>query len=44
MMPLTGIAWVLEEVHRFCDDRSLAFDAYLMHELAAQAQDLAYAP
>jgi hypothetical protein len=35
MMPLADIAWVLQEAHRFCDDRGLAFDAYPMHELAA---------
>jgi hypothetical protein len=34
-MDLGGIAWVLEQAHRFCDDRGLAFDAYPMHELAA---------
>jgi hypothetical protein len=34
-MPLADIEWVLEGAHRFCDSRSLAFDAYPMHELAA---------
>ena len=34
-MPAHDIAWVLEQVHQFCDDRGLAFDAYPMHELAA---------
>ena len=35
MMPLSDIGWVLEEAHRFCDDRGVAFDAYPMHEMAA---------
>jgi hypothetical protein len=34
-MPLADIEWVLQEAHRFCDGRGLAFDAYPMHELAA---------
>jgi hypothetical protein len=37
-MELGEIAWVLEEAHRFCDDRGLEFDAYPMHELAAHPQ------
>jgi hypothetical protein len=28
-------AWVLEQVHRFCDEQQLAFSAYPMHEVAA---------
>jgi len=35
VMPLADIEWVLEEAHRFCDDRGVAFDAYPMHEVAA---------
>ena len=35
MMPLSDIGWVLEEAHRFCDDRGVAFDADPMHEMAA---------
>ena len=34
-MPLAGIAWVLEQAHRFCDGRGVGFDAYPMHEVAA---------
>ena len=35
VMPLADIEWVLEEAHRFCEDRGVAFDAYPMHEMAA---------
>jgi hypothetical protein len=35
MMPLADIEWVLDEAHRFCDGRGVAFDAYPMHEVAA---------
>jgi len=35
MMPLADIEWVLEQAHRFCEDRGVAFDAYPMHEVAA---------
>ncbi len=35
MMPLADIEWVLEEAHRLCDGRGVAFDAYPMHEVAA---------
>jgi hypothetical protein len=34
-MPLADIAWVLEQAHRFCDDRGLGFESYPMHEMAA---------
>lgn len=34
-MPVNDVAWVLEQVHRFCDARRLSFGAYPMHELAA---------
>jgi hypothetical protein len=34
-MPVDDLAWVLEQVHRFCDDHGLGFGAYPMHELAA---------
>jgi hypothetical protein len=39
-MPLADIEWVLEEAHRFCDGAGLAFDAYPMHETAAQSSSL----
>jgi hypothetical protein len=35
VMPLADIERVLEDAHRFCDRRGVAFDAYPMHELAA---------
>jgi hypothetical protein len=35
IMPLADIEWVLDEAHRHCGRRGLAFDAYPMHELAA---------
>jgi hypothetical protein len=35
VMPLADIERVLQEAHRFCDDRGVAFDAYPMHEVAA---------
>lgn len=34
-MPVEDVAWVIEQSHRFCDERGLAFDAYPMHEMAA---------
>ena len=34
-MLLDGIAWVLEQAHRFCHARDVGFDAYPMHEVAA---------
>jgi hypothetical protein len=34
-MPLTDVAWVLEQVHRFCDERGVGFASFPMHELAA---------
>jgi hypothetical protein len=37
-MPVTDVARVLEQTHRFCDDQRLGFGAYTMHELAAHPQ------
>jgi hypothetical protein len=37
-MPVTDVAWVLEQAHRFCDDYGLGFGVYPMHELAAHPQ------
>jgi hypothetical protein len=37
-MPIGDVAWVLEQAHRFCDDRGLGFGAYPMHEVAAHPQ------
>jgi hypothetical protein len=37
-MPLADVAWVLERVHRFCDDHDLGFGAYPMHEVAAHPE------
>jgi hypothetical protein len=37
-MPVEDVAWVLEQVHRFCDDHGLGFGAYPMHELVAHPQ------
>jgi hypothetical protein len=34
-MPLADVAWVLEQVHRFCNDRRLGFASFPMHEVAA---------
>jgi hypothetical protein len=34
-MPVADVVWVLEQAHRFCDDRGIGFGAYPMHELAA---------
>jgi hypothetical protein len=34
-MPVSDVAWVLEQTHRFCDAHGLGFGAYPMHELAA---------
>jgi hypothetical protein len=37
-MPVEDVAWVLEQAHRYCDDRRLGFGAYPMHEVAAYPQ------
>jgi hypothetical protein len=37
-MPVDDLAWVLEQIHRFCDDHGLGFGAYPMHEVAAHPQ------
>jgi hypothetical protein len=37
-MPVSDVAEVLEEAHRFCADHGLGFGAYPMHELAAHPQ------
>ena len=37
-MPVSDVAWVLEQTHRFCDAHGLGFGAYPMHELAAHPQ------
>jgi hypothetical protein len=34
-MSLADVAWVLEQVHRFCDERGLGFASFPMHEVAA---------
>jgi hypothetical protein len=33
-MPVGGIAFVLEQAHRFCEEHGLGFGAYPMHEVA----------
>jgi hypothetical protein len=38
VMPVDDVAWVLEQAHRFCDERGLGFGAYPMHELVAHPQ------
>jgi hypothetical protein len=37
-MPVSDVAWVLEQAHRFCDQQGLGFGVYPMHELAARPQ------
>jgi hypothetical protein len=37
-MSVDDVAWVLDQVHRFCDAHGLSFGAYPMHELAAHPQ------
>jgi hypothetical protein len=37
-MRVGEVAWVLEQVHRFCDQHALGLDAYPMHEVAAHPQ------
>lgn len=37
-MPLEELAWALDEAHRFCDERGLAFESFPMHELAAHPE------
>jgi hypothetical protein len=37
-MLVDDVAWVLDQVHWFCDAHGLSFGAYPMHELAAHPQ------
>jgi len=37
-MSIDDVAWVLDQVHRFCDAHGLSFGAYPRHELAAHPQ------
>jgi hypothetical protein len=37
-MPVADVAWLLERVHRFCDERGLAFGTYPMHEVAVHPE------
>jgi hypothetical protein len=37
-MPVSDVAWVLEQTHRFCDEHGLGFGAYPMHEVATHPQ------
>jgi hypothetical protein len=37
-MRVGEVAWVLEQVHRFCDQHALGLDAYPMHEVTAHPQ------
>jgi hypothetical protein len=38
VMPLSDIAWILQEVRRYCVAHELAYDGYPMHEVAAHPQ------
>ena len=37
-MPLTDIAWVLEQTRRFCSETNLSFSSYPMHEVLAHPE------
>jgi hypothetical protein len=37
-MPVGDVAFVLEQAHRFCEERGLGLGAYPMHEVAAHPQ------